>query len=245
MSGREPWRLLVTWEGEPGWNMALDEALLASADPRPTLRFYTWKPHALSLGYFQRWAELEPLTRGRIVVRRFTGGGAIHHGDELTFSVAAGASHRLFRGSVLDSYERIHLALARALESFGARATLRGTAALDSERAASPMCFHRSTPFDLVWGARKGVGSAQRRRGGRVLHHGSIKLGAEELETGVATVRAHDAGLRAEDLARAFGRECEREFACTLEAEPLAEAEQRFAAARAAFYSSPAFLRRR
>ena len=63
----ERWRLLHTWRGEPGWNMALDEALLASAEPLPVLRFYTWEPAALSLGYFQRWEELAPRAAGTVV----------------------------------------------------------------------------------------------------------------------------------------------------------------------------------
>jgi lipoate-protein ligase A len=225
--------------------MALDEALLASADPRPTLRFYTWKPQALSLGYFQRWSELAPLLEGRVAVRRFSGGGAIHHGDELTFSLAAGADHALFRGPVLASYERIHRALARALERFGAPARMRGSEELASEVPASPMCFHKSTAFDLVWGARKGVGSAQRRRGGRVLHHGSIKLGADALEEGVATLRAHRPALQAAELARVFGDECARAFGCELLAEDPSGTELKLATERAAFYTSHAFLHRR
>src|SRR5262245_37388016 len=97
---REPWRLIVTWGGEPGWNMALDEALLATSDPRPVLRFYTWEPHALSLGYFQRWESLAARAGASVLVRRFSGGGAIHHADELTFSIAAALSHPLFHGEV-------------------------------------------------------------------------------------------------------------------------------------------------
>jgi lipoate-protein ligase A len=80
--------------------MALDEVLLAGTDARPTLRFYTWTPHALSLGYFQRWADLAPRIAGTPAVRRFSGGGAIHHADELTFSIAASLAHPLYRGEV-------------------------------------------------------------------------------------------------------------------------------------------------
>src|SRR5262249_36174300 len=109
VGAREPWRLLETWDGEPGWNMALDEALLAGNEARPTLRFYSWKPHALSLGYFQRWRELAPaVAAGTPIVRRFSGGGAIHHAEELTFSITAPQEHALFRGEVRRSYERVH-----------------------------------------------------------------------------------------------------------------------------------------
>jgi len=245
MTAREAWRLLVTWDGEPGWNMALDEALLARADPRPTLRFYTWMPHALSLGYFQRFSEVEHLAQGRGLVRRFSGGGAIHHADELTFSIAAPDQHALFRGEVRHSYERIHGLLARAFADFGVRAALRGAGVLRSDRAHSGMCFHNSTPLDLAWDERKGVGSAQRRRGGRVLHHGSIKLGASALEGGVAALRSHAPGLEPAALARALYTTFERELGCALAREEPSAAEEEHAAARASFFSSEAFVRRR
>jgi hypothetical protein len=168
MAGREPWRLLVTWEGEPGWNMALDEALLARADPRPVLRFYTWAPAALSLGYFQRFDELAHAVTDAVIVRRPSGGGAIcHDADELTFSIAAAREHPLFRGEVRHSYERVHGWLARAFAGFGVRAALRGAEPVGSDVGGTGMCFHRSTPLDLIWDGAKGVGSAQRRRGGR------------------------------------------------------------------------------
>ena len=107
------------------------------------------------------------------------------------------------------------------------------------------MCFHRSTAIDLVWDGRKGVGSAQRRTKGRVLHHGSIKLGGSPLEPGVATVResAPDVTPRAlAELVRAafgahFGMSFER-------AEPTPE-ELSHAEVRADFFESRAWLQRR
>jgi len=245
MTDREHWRLLLTWDGEPGWNMALDEALLTSADPRPTLRFYTWKPHALSLGYFQRWRELADVARDSTVVRRFSGGGAIHHADELTFSIAAPDTHALFRGEVRRSYERVHALLARTFAEHGVRAELRGALALRSDRPESGMCFHRSTPLDLAWDGRKGVGSAQRRRGGRVLHHGSIKLGVTPLEEGVAALRPHAPRLEAASLAGEIRGAFERELACDFALESPTAEECAHAERRAAFYRSEGFVRRR
>jgi lipoate-protein ligase A len=245
MSGREAWRLLLTWEGEPGWNMALDEALLASADPRPVLRFYTWRPHGLSLGYFQRFESFAPLAAEQVLVRRFSGGGAIHHQDELTFSIAAAQAHALFRGEVKGSYERVHGLLARAFATFGVHAALRGPAALASDRAATGMCFHESTPLDLAWDGRKGVGSAQRRSHGRVLHHGSIKLSASALEEGVAVLRTHAPALEPAALARLVQSEFEAGLGCAFAREEPSESELAHAAGRADFYRSDAFLRRR
>jgi lipoate-protein ligase A len=239
----ERWRLLETWRGEPGWNMALDEALLASAEASPVLRFYTWEPAALSLGYFQRWADLESRSAGAVVVRRFS--GAIHHADELTFSIAGPAAHALFRGEVRRSYERVHALLAAALARMGVAAALRGARAVSSERAGTGMCFHESTALDLVWDGAKGVGSAQRRTGGRVLHHGSIKLGRTELEEGVAVLRARAPDVTAEGLAGEIAREFERTLGIELVRAAVRAEEADFARRRADFYRSREFVRRR
>jgi lipoate-protein ligase A len=241
----EAWRLLHTFEGEPGWNMALDEALLTSADPRPTLRFYTWRPHALSLGYFQRWRDLGPPPAGLVLVRRFSGGGAIQHAEELTFSIAASDSHALFRGAVRHSYERIHGLLAGAFGTFGVPAAPRGPDELRSDRAESAMCFHRSTAFDLAWDGAKGVGSAQRRSRGRVLHHGSIKLAPGSLEAGVAGLRERAPGLAPAQVAEAITAEFQRVLGCTLEPEEPSASERAQAARRASFFRSEEFVRRR
>lgn len=244
-AARERWRLLETWRGEPGWNMALDEALLASADPTPVLRFYTWQPAALSLGYFQRWSTLSARAADQVVVRRFSGGGAIHHADELTFSLAAPASHALFRGEVRRSYERVHGLLARALARHGVQAGLRGASAVRSDRAATGMCFHESTDLDLVWDGAKGVGSAQRRTGGRVLHHGSIKLGRTALEEGVAILREHAPGLTAEGLARELAEVFAQELGLVFERGAPRPEEEALARSRADFYRSSEFVQRR
>jgi len=222
--------------------MALDEALLLARDAPPTLRLYTWSPAALSLGYFQRFADVPAAARAGALVRRATGGGAIWHERELTFSVAADAAHPLYAGPIADSYERVHAAVADALRPLGVDATLRGERSLRSDRADTGMCFHVSTPLDLVWDERKGVGSAQRRTGGRVLHHGSIKLDATELEPGVARLPA---GTALETVAELVLLAFARRFDAGLEpAEPSAS-ERAHAERRAAWFESDAFVRRR
>jgi hypothetical protein len=107
------------------------------------------------------------------------------------------------------------------------------------------MCFHRSTPLDLAWEGRKGVGSAQRRRHGRVLHHGSIKLGASALEDGVGALRGHAQRLEPAALARALTTAFERELGCAFAREEPGPDERTLAAARASFYRSDDFVRRR
>ena len=241
----EAWRLVTTWDAEPGFNMALDEALVVADEPRPTLRFYTWRPDTLSLGYFQRWEEIQGKDVAGAIVRRMTGGGAIHHAAELTYSIVAGVDHPLFRGEVRASYARIHDALAVGLAKHGVRAERRGGAAVTSDDPASTMCFHHSTDLDLVWDGAKGVGSAQRRTGHRVLHHGSIKLGTTSLEGPIAVLGRHapdlDVAGLADSLRATLGELWDAEFH---EAAPTA-AELTHAAARAPFFLSDAHLRRR
>lgn len=190
--------------------MSLDEALLVHGPAdAPVLRFYTWSPDTLSLGYFQRLADVPAAERFFVrafggeaaepdgpvpgaLVRRLTGGGAIHHARELTFSLTTTLAHPLYRGTTALSYQRVHAAIARALAGAGVHAVERGAAQLRSERAGTGMCFHKSAAVDLVWDGLKGVGSAQRRKDGRVLHHGSIKLGTTPLEGEIATLARAD-----------------------------------------------------
>ena len=239
------WRLITTWGAPPTFNMGLDEALLLSPDAPPTLRFYSWAPDTLSLGYFQRYDDLPGLEQAGAVVRRITGGGAIHHLNELTFSFTAPLSHPLYRGHVNESYARVHGAIAAALIGLGVDARLRGEARLDSDREGTGMCFHKSVAVDLCWSNRKGVGSAQRRTRGRVLHHGSIKLGTSVLEGDIATLREHvpelDPATLGERLLATFRGNLGLEFERSV---PSIE-ERREAEALGTRYLSPSFLRRR
>ncbi|MCB9915832.1 MAG: lipoate--protein ligase family protein [Planctomycetes bacterium] len=239
------WRLITTWGAPPAFNMGLDEALLERRDAPPTLRFYSWSPDTLSLGYFQRWADVPGTARAGAVVRRITGGGAIHHVNELTFSFSASADDPLYVGKVADSYCRVHKAIAAALAGLGVEATLLCDGAAASDVAGTGMCFHAGTPQDLVWGGRKGVGSAQRRTGGRVLHHGSIKLGTSPLEGDIATLREAapglDAGALAPRLLDAFREHLDLAFEVGV---PTPEERER-ARELGARYVDPSFLRRR
>jgi len=241
----ETWRLITTWGTDPAFNMGLDEALLESDESAPTLRLYTWRPEALSLGYFQRYDEVPAAARAPAVVRRITGGGAIHHSRELTFSIAASIEHPLYRGPVTGSYERVHEAVARALAAFGVPARPRGAEGLLSDAPATGMCFHHSTPLDLCWNGRKGVGSAQRRRAGRVLHHGSIKIGRSPLEGAIASADQHAPGLRAESFAPALLEAFRAAFDAVFEAGVPTPTERDRARELGPRYVDPEFVRRR
>lgn len=207
----ELWRLISTYGASPEFNMGLDQALLETPEAPPTLRLYTWEPDTLSLGYFQRFADVPRARDAGATVRRITGGGAIHHVRELTFSLACPLEHRLYAGPIGESYARIHRAIAAALADFGVRAELRGARSLTSDVEGTGMCFHHSTDLDLTWDDKKGVGSAQRRKDGRVLHHGSIKLGTSPLEGDIATLEGY-AMLEPEDFAPALLAAFEREL---------------------------------
>jgi len=175
-------RVLPHETGDGAWNMALDEALLeaVAADPSAAaLRTYEWSEPTLSLGYFQAIAEAEadPRWRGAAIVRRPTGGGALWHDRELTYAVVVPVGHPASRPSQA-LYRAIHGAVARRLRELGVDARRRGEA--DLTGGGSPgrpfLCFNDRDADDVVSGEIKLVGSAQRRRSGAVLQHGSLLL---------------------------------------------------------------------
>jgi lipoate-protein ligase A len=163
--------------------MALDEALLdavASMEkPRALLRTYGWSEPTLSLGYFQRLAQVQAEARWRrvAIVRRPTGGGAIWHHHELTYALAVPPGHPL-AGSSTQLYRAVHAAIVSGLVDFGVRAERRGEVfpPADCERSRPLLCFTDRSPEDILFKGIKIVGSAQRRRGGAVLQHGSVLL---------------------------------------------------------------------
>lgn len=165
-----------------GWNMAVDEALLESAisNGDATLRWYRWKQPTVSLGYFQHSAELDhdPILSPLPRVRRLTGGGAILHDDELTYSLCLPPSQRLFQQPE-QLYDLVHGAIASAIGQLGFPATLRGQTI---KQSAEPLlCFLRQNSHDLVLSDYKILGSAQRRRRGAIMQHGSLILKASPL----------------------------------------------------------------
>jgi lipoate-protein ligase A len=246
----DTWRVITTFGADPGFNMGLDEALLEADEAPPTLRFYTWDPDTLSLGYFQRFADVPAASGidGRkpgAIVRRITGGGAIHHVHELTFSFVAPLAQKLYQGPLAGSYERVHAAVAAALSEYGIQAGLRGAQKLESDVAATGMCFHRSSELDLVWGGKKGVGSAQRRTRGRVLHHGSFKLESSLFEGEIATVRASARRVLPSEFAPVLRAAFERVLEIKL-VTGVPEAHERSRARRLGLrYLDPEFVRRR
>lgn len=181
------------------WNMAVDEALLLRGGA-PTLRLYGWRPHAVSLGWFQPIADFADLPPDTVVVRRLTGGGAIHHGDELTFTLAADAG--LLPRDIAASYALLHDAVLAALDAVGVATARRATGSAATPRPRERWCFAEPGDGDLVTARGKLLGSAQRRLRApeaRLLHHGSLVMQRPALTPFVAAVAddaAIDAGLR-------------------------------------------------
>jgi lipoyl(octanoyl) transferase len=177
-----PWRLLLDPPATGGWNMAVDEALLdgvAAGSAPPTLRFYQWAPPCLSLGYFQPFEVVDVagcLSLGVEVVRRPTGGRAILHDRELTYSVALPLRLLGDDGAVLPSYHRLSLALERGLNRLGAPVVLAPESAAQSDPDHGPVCFDRPSAHEILLDGRKLVGSAQVRRATAILQHGSILI---------------------------------------------------------------------
>jgi len=189
--------VLVDEPGDAAHNMAVDTALLELATT-PTLRIYGWQPHAVSLGYFQKIADFDDLPEDTVFVRRATGGGAIHHGDELTFSLALDAHH--LPGDIAASYTLLHDAIVRALAKVGVPCHRVKSDKQPAARPSDRWCFKTPVAGDLVTDAGKLLGSAQRRARltndagesrNRVLHHGSLVLTRPSHTPFVAAVADH------------------------------------------------------
>jgi len=161
------------------WNMAADEALLESAATSgvTTLRFYTWEEPTLSLGYFQRLADRDGHQPSRqcALVRRCSGGGAILHDKELTYSFAAPMQAGRSAEAVA-FYRAFHDTLIDQLIDSGIPARRCESPPMIAPGDQPFLCFQRRTAGDVLLGDAKIVGSAQRRRLGAVLQHGSIIL---------------------------------------------------------------------
>ena len=151
-------------------NMSIDEALLESASI-PTIRVYRWHSPALSFGYFGKFADVAIHAVERDLVRRWTGGGIVFHGDDLTYSIVIPPSDPTFDESSIALYEKIHHALADTLNGVGKRAFVTGSVdpagiALSKHPAVNASgynCFANPVRADVMIDGRKIAGAAQRR----------------------------------------------------------------------------------
>jgi len=163
-------------------NMAIDEVLLETA-AIPIIRFYRWRSPALSFGYFGKFSDVAIYGAERDLVRRWTGGGIVFHGDDLTYSIVIPANDPVFDESSIAVYEKIHHALCQALNKIGTGAVLAQSFGLReivlSKHAAVSAsrynCFANPVRADVMMGSRKIAGAAQRRTGRGLLQQGSIQ----------------------------------------------------------------------
>ncbi len=176
------WRLIIEESPRSGAaNMAVDEAIAEAAAEGavpPSLRFYRWHLPTVSLGRHQKAADVDEkqlAARGYDLVRRTTGGRAILHTDELTYSVAGAITEPLMSGGVMDAYLRFSNGLLSGLELLGLVANKAG-ARTRASRDLSAACFEAPSAYEITADGLKLMGSAQSRRRGYVLQHGSLPL---------------------------------------------------------------------
>ena len=210
------WRLLVTEPCDGAANMAIDEAVLLARIQGlapSTVRFFSWLPPTVSLGYSQPLDERIDLAACRQLgvglVRRPTGGSAIYHDTaerEVTYSVVALATDFEGAGDLLETYRWIGEGLTAGLRKLGAPAEMVPIVKREEPSAPPAFCFARTGSYEIEMAGKKLVGSAQRRQTGGFLQHGSILLGADRLRLRHLFPREGDPLAGLTTLENALGR---------------------------------------
>jgi lipoate-protein ligase A len=231
MSKKQVWRLIPLLEASGTVQMAIDKWLLEqhhSGKQPSTLRFYTWSPPAISLGYHQRqypqaWQNLTWQGKNLDLVRRPTGGRAVLHQGDLTYAVITSG----LAGKRLEAYAKICEFLIQGWRSLGVELSY-GTAGRGYIH--NPNCFGTATGADLVLpNGAKFIGSAQMRRGGVILQHGSMRLQPDgELFAkvfGGESLSDVQFLLSLEEIMTALIAAAKDCFAMELEVQPLSEFE--------------------
>ena len=215
------WRVVDTGANCGAYNMGVDQVLAAAAAQGPVLRFYDWDPPAVSCGWNQqleREANVEACRAlGIDVVRRPTGGRAVLHWEELTYSIACTAEVLVSGGGIEATHRMIGACLAEGLRLFGAPVELERAGRCVGDLRSGP-CFGSTARWELKCQQRKLVGSAQRRYGRRLLQHGSILLGrAHErlpqlmrIDEGARQKWARQVRAHSTDLQSCMGRPIDR-----------------------------------
>jgi lipoate-protein ligase A len=175
------WRLIIDQPASGSWNMAVDDALLEAAQGDsyiPTLRLYSWNPPCLSLGHAQHIREVnrEALIKmGWDLVRRPTGGRAILHIDELTYSITGNTEQPILKGGILESYQKISQTFIQMLQKYSLDPRSREESQ-QAKNQVEPVCFEIPSNYEITVAGKKIIGSAQARRKNAILQHGAIPL---------------------------------------------------------------------
>ncbi|MDM3982219.1 lipoate--protein ligase family protein, partial [Staphylococcus haemolyticus] len=181
----ETWNFINTGSHDPYYNMAMDEALLnfvSRGEIDPVVRFYTWNPATLSVGYFQRLKKEIDIDKvnekGFGLVRRQTGGRGVLHDKELTYSVIVSEEHPNMPSTVTEAYRVISEGLLEGFKLLGFEAYFAIPRSKEEreklKQPRSAVCFDAPSWYELVVEGRKIAGSAQTRQKGVILQHGSL-----------------------------------------------------------------------
>lgn len=179
---KSAWRLLKDPPSDGPRNMAVDEAILEAVgrhEAPPTLRLFAWEPPCLSLGYAQstRVVDEDHLRmNGWDLVRRSTGGGAILHTDELTYSIIGPEDDPRMKGDIITTYQRLSTAILLALKNLGLPAESHRLIKTAQDTQPDPVCFELPSHYEITAKGKKLVGSAQARKKNAVLQHGTLPL---------------------------------------------------------------------
>ena len=169
------WRFIDAGFNTGSMNMSIDEALLASK--QPVLRFYRWKPACLSLGYFQNINQINKKQCKKLgidIVRRPTGGNAVLHDKELTYSVIIDES--LMPSSIIESYREISKGLIQGLKNLGLNPSMNKNVKKEQKSA---ICFNDPSWYEILVNKKKIIGSAQKCIKGKILQHGAVLIDAD------------------------------------------------------------------
>ena len=186
----DTWRFIDSGPCSAAYNMALDEAVAAAVrndQAPPTLRLYGWDTPSVTIGCFQKISEVDSVYCNQNdipVVRRPTGGRAVLHGNDLTYSFSVKTRTGLFSGSLLDSYKKISAAFSNAFLKTGISAELNLLKDIRRGQHAkvrkSPFCFQSVSFGEITVDSKKIIGSAQKRWTDGLLQQGSIPIVIEK-----------------------------------------------------------------
>lgn len=199
----QTWRLIDTGTHDGSYNMAVDEAIAAAVREGivpATLRFYTWAPPCISIGYFQRPDE----NLNGPVVRRITGGRAVFHGSDLSYSVVSRTDNTLFPKNIIGTFSTISNALTAGLRRLGINPDPVEEKHLKKDSTVkyhkTLLCFNTAIRHEITVHGKKLIGSAQRRWPDVFLQHGSILVNGVMSENGPAAISLRELAVFPDEI---------------------------------------------